>query len=74
MEQIIVQIKDEKTGTLLKDLLKKMKVSYRSLDEEDLPILSEAEKTFLNKRLKELKEDPDAGMDWEDVKKVYSSK
>lgn len=69
MEQIIVNIIDEKTGALLKGLLNKMKLSYKSLEEEELPVLSEAEISYLNKRLEEVKNNPDTGMDWEDVKK-----
>jgi RNase H-fold protein (predicted Holliday junction resolvase) len=48
MEELLIKIKDEKESSFIKDLLKKLKIQFETVDENTTPSAAEIKKSVID--------------------------
>ena len=48
MEELLIRVKDEKESSFIKDLLKKLKVKFETVNVDDVPSGEQVKQTVLN--------------------------
>jgi hypothetical protein len=51
MEELLIKVKDEKESTFIKDLLKKLRIQFETISENDVPSGEEVKKSVTDGQL-----------------------
>ena len=51
MEELLIKIKDEKESSFIKDLLKKLKIQFETISENDTPSSKEVKQSVIDGQL-----------------------
>jgi hypothetical protein len=51
MEELLIKVKDEKESSFIKDLLKKLKIQFETINENDAPSAKEVRQSVISGQL-----------------------